>query len=735
MAAKTNKSKTEKGRTALGRYALVAIALALGFICIFYGIIKIMFVEGDTWREIRKKETVKTDRTILPRRGNILADDGRILATSEPLYGVYIDFHSDGIKGDTLRKYVEPLSKLLAQKFPDRSASSYRNLILNNWELSLKEKAEIEEAKKTNKQLTIKLKTRYVRLIKRDVTYLELKQIRKMPFLRLKSNANGLITEERAMRIKPFGSLAGRTVGSIYKDIERGGSSGLEMKFDSILCGVKGKKNRQKIGGKWIDMVEVPAQDGWDIKTTLDVDIQDLTEKALASKLSELDAESGCAIVMETATGEVKAISNLDRVSTGVYSEGNPNAFSYMSEPGSTFKTASIMVALEDGVVVPTDSFHVGSGLFSYKGRVVKDHYWHHGVDRGYFTVKQGMEISSNIVVSKVILKGYENNPTKYVQHLHELGITRKIDWDVPMHGREGQSVIRYPSDKSNPWSKTTLAWMSFGYETEVPPIYILMFYNGIANGGKMIKPFFAKEFVKDGKVMKEFQTEIINPSLCSEKTLNEIKDMLRGVVTEGTGKPAGSPYFQVAGKTGTALIAAKGGYSGYYVSFCGYFPANAPKYTCFVGIRRPKGSPSGGAMPGAVFKQIAEEIYARNIKMPIDSCHNDSTKVKLPMVKNGSFADIRNVLNTLNIRFAQALGGERWVQSRTDEKQIEIHAMSTTKGLVPNVIGMGAKDAVFLLENAGLKVRIGGSGKVISQSLTAGSKAIRGSYVSLQLE
>ncbi len=731
----STKSKTEKGRTALGRYALVAIVLSFVFISILYGIIKIMFVEGDMWREIGKKETIKSDRIILPRRGNIYADDGRVLATSEPLYGVFMDFHSQGINGDTLQKYIEPLSKALAKRFPDRSAASYRNLILNNWELSLKEKKELEEAKKNNTEKNVKVKTRYVRIIKRDVDFLELKAIRQYPFFNQKSNKSGMITEEKAMRMKPFGALAGRTIGSIYKDLEKGGSSGLELKFDSVLCGVEGKKNRQRIGGQWMDVVEVPAQDGWDIKTTIDVDIQDIAEKSLYARLQELDAESGCAIVMETATGEVKAISNLDRISEGIYAEGHPNAFSYMSEPGSTFKVASIMVALEDGVVTPRDSFFVGSGVFTYKGKEVKDHDWRNGKEHGYLTVTEGIQNSSNVLVSKVIIKGYENNPTKYVQHLHDLGFTKTIDWDVPLQGKEGKAIIRYPSDKSNPWSKTTLAWMAFGYETQVPPIRMLMFYNGIANGGKMIKPFFTKQFLKDGKVMKEFETEVINPSMCSERTLNEIKVMLRKVVTDGTAKPVASKYFTVAGKTGTAMIASKGGYEGYYVSFCGYFPAESPKYTIFVGIRKPHGSPSGGGMAGPVFKNIAEELYARNIKMPIDSCHNDSVAIKLPYVKNGSFTDIKKVLTDLNVQFAQAMGGGSWVQANTSEKNIEIRSMLNQKGMIPDVKGMGAKDAIFILENLGLKVKLNGSGKVVSQSLNAGEKAVRGSYISLQLE
>lgn len=727
------KSKSEKGRTALGRYAIVVIALSFVFVAVFYGIVKVMYVEGDMWRAIGKKETIKTDRTILPRRGNIYACDGRILATSEPLYGIYMDFHADGIEDSVLRDSVELLAKALARNFPERSATSYQNLILDNWEKSQRETKELEQAEKEGSGKKVKFKTRYVRIIKRDVSFLELRALRSFPFFNLKNNRSGLITEEKTMRMKPFGRLAGRTVGSIYKEIERGGSSGLELKYDSVLCGIPGKKNRQRISGRWMDVVETPAQDGLDIKTTLDVDIQDITEKALYTRLQELGAESGCAIVMETATGEVKAISNLDRISEGVYGEGNPNAFSYMAEPGSTFKTLSIMVALEDGVVTPTDSFFVGDGVFRYKGKNLNDH--DHGVEHGYMTVEHGIQNSSNVLVAKVILKGYEHNPTKYVQRLHDLGITRSIDWDVPLHGKEGKAVIRFPSDKSNPWSKTTLPWMAFGYETQIPPIRMLMFYNGIANGGKMIKPFFTKEFLQDGKVVKEFQTEVINPSLCSENTLHAIQKMLRMVVTDGTGKPVNSKYFNISGKSGTAMIASGGGYSGYYVSFCGYFPSEAPKYTVFVGIRKPHGSPGGGYMAGVVLKNIAEELYARNIKMPVDSCRDDSVKIKLPIVKNGFWGDINKVLTTLNIRFSQVAGGSHLVQATTSERNIEIKSLMTRKGIIPDVKGMGARDAVYLLENEGIKVKLSGSGKVITQSLTPGSRAIKGSYVSLQLE
>lgn len=733
MSIDTDNIKTKKS-TIINRYGLIVILFLTVFIVIFVYIVRIMFVEGEQWRALGEKETVKKDREIKPNRGNIYAADGRLLATSEPLYGIYMDFMAEGMRKDTLMKYIGDLSVMLAKKYPDKTAAQYKNIILGGWDLSRTELAQIERNKEKGFDKKIKVRSRYVRIIKRDIDYLELKELYTYPFLNQRSNKTGLIVEERTMREKPFGRLAGRTVGSIYKDMEKGGASGIELKYDSILRGKPGVKSRQKVQGRWIDIVEVPAEDGWDVKTTLDVDIQDITERALYSKLVETDAESGTAIIMEVATGEIKAISNLDRVSGGVYVEGNPNAFSYMNEPGSTFKTLSMMIALEDGVITPNDKFHVGNGLFQYKKSWIRDHYWQKGEDRGTITVAEGMNISSNIVVAKAILRGYGDNPEKYVQRLYDLGITKKIAWDVPLKGKEGTAIIRHPGDKSSYWSKTTLPWMSFGYETQIPPIYILMFYNGIANGGKMIKPFITKAFIKDGTVEEEFETEVINPSLCSPKTLAEIQEMLIGVVNEGTGKPVASNSFQIAGKTGTAQIASGGNYnSGHFVSFCGYFPAEKPLYTCFVGIRRPKGIPSGGLMPGGVFKRIAEEVYARNVFVSPQHYKSDSIVV-MPYVKNGLLKDIETVFTQLNIPFTPPKSAADWVVTRTLQNTVELSKNVVQSGLVPSVYGMGAKDALFVLEKAGLKVVLRGYGSVSSQSIPAGSSLIKGSLITLEL-
>lgn len=734
MAKTDNKTK----KVAVSRYGWLVFLLSFVFIAIIVKAINIKYVEGDMWRIVGKRETTKGNRDIIPNRGSIFADDGRLLATSEPLYTVYIDFLADGIKKDTLMKYVTPLSQALAKKFPDRNAAQYKKVILDGWALSRKDSAEIAKVKKEVKegkpQRRITARSRNIRLIRHDINYVDLKELRTFPYLNQRSNRSGLKTEERYVRLKPFGNLAGRTVGSIYKEFEKGGASGVELKYNTELQGEKGTKSRQRVQGRWIDIVEIEAQDGLDIKTTLNVDIQDITEKALYSKLVETNAESGCAIIMETATGEIKAISNLDRISEGVYAERNPNIFSYMSEPGSTFKTVSLMVALEDGVVTPQDSFYVGKGVFTYKGKNVNDHDYRKGIEKGYVTVEKGMHSSLNTVISKMILKGYEDNPRKYVEHIHRLGITKKLEWDVPLKGKEGTSVIRFPDDKTNHWSKTTLPWMSFGYETQIPPIYMLMFYNGIANNGKMIKPFLTKAFTRDGTIVQEFTAEVVNPMLCSEHTLHQVQEILRGVVTDGTGKAVNSELVPIAGKTGTAMVATGGGYSGYYVSFCGYFPAENPQYTCFVGIRRPQGIPSGGLMPGAVFKNIAEGVYMRNMVSTPVSAPKDTVYALTPRIKNGMYRNTELVLNKLQQPFTASSATSEWVSASLASNGIALHPSNTGNG-VPNVLGMGARDAVYLLENKGLKVNLQGSGKVVEQSIPGGSNLVRGSLVTIRLE
>ncbi len=729
------RKKTNKKKGILNRYGIVVVVMILFGVLIILSAGKIIFTpEGKRWREVGEKETVIRDRVILPTRGNIFTHDGKLLASSEPLYGIYMDFWAGGMKKDSLVKYADELSKGLSAMFGDRTAGQYRALLLNNYKRREDEQKQIELNISKGNANKVRKRTRYVRLVKRDISYVELKEIRKLPFLNQRSNRSGMIAEEKNARKKPFGSLATRTVGSIYKDMTKGGASGIELKFDSLLQGVPGVKNRQKIQGKWMDVVEIPAQNGYDIVTTLDADIQDISERALRNKLVEIDAESGCAVIMEVKTGEIKGIVNLDRIRKGVYAEGNPNVFSYMNEPGSTFKPVTVLAALEDGAINATDSFHVGTGLYTHNRRVVRDHYWTRGEDRGYLTVKEGIEVSSNIVMTKIALKAYEDNPEKFTERIDKMGLTKSLKWDVPLRGIEGTSQIRHPDDKANPWSKTTLAWMSFGYESQVPPIYLLMFYNALANKGRMLKPFIAKEFYKDGKLTKEIKAEVVNSSIASQESIDLVHDMLVGVIERGTAKVVQSDFFPIAGKTGTAQIASGGGYSGHFVSFCGYFPADAPRYTCFVGIRKPKGIPSGGGMAGMVFKNIAEQTYVRSTQLEPLDCKVDSTLPKLPAIKNGVWEKNREVIKQLGYETTSVEKNVEWVQVKNDSIGYQPEPLTLIDNLVPNVYGMGARDAIYLLEKSGFRVNVTGSGRVISQSFGPGQKIVKGRTINLVL-
>ena len=363
---------------------------------------------------------------------------------------------------------------------------------------------------------------------------------------------------------------------------------------------------------------------------------------------------------------------------------------------------------------------------------MVRDHYWARGEDRGYLTVQEGIEVSSNIVMTKIVLKAYEDNPKKFTERIEKMGMTKTFNWDVPLRGIEGTSQIRHPNDKANPWSKTTLAWMSFGYETQVPPIYLLMFYNALANKGKMLKPFIAKEFYKDGKLTKKNEAEVVNSSIASQKNIDLIHEMLLGVIERGTAKVVQSDFFPIAGKTGTAQIASGGSYSGHFVSFCGYFPADEPKYTCFVGIRKPKGIPSGGGMAGMVFKNIAEQTYVRTTHLVAEDCRVDSTLTKMPTIKNGVWSMNKKILKELGYDSNSVDKDIQWVQVMNDSVVYRSEPLTLIDNLVPNVYGMGARDALYLLEKSGLNVNITGSGKVVSQSIGPGQKIVKGRTVNL---
>lgn len=710
-----------KGNRILFCYFMVVLLLGLIAVGVLVRAFDTAFVEKEKWEKVAESQK-RPNHLVLPGRGNIYSADGKLMATSVPRYYTYIDFRAEGLKVDSFLKSkkngVDSLSVYLSRKFKNRTPAGYKAHLLRG----------------------LKSKSRQYPLYEGRISYSDLKEIKKYPFLRLNRNRSGFYTKEMVQRQRPFGTLASRTIGDIYGEIESGGTTkgknGLELQYDSLLRGQAGLSSVRRVGGGWTNVVEVEPVDGLDIRTTIDINIQDITEKSLLDELKRIDAESGTAVVMEVATGEVKAITNMGRIREGVYGETKNHAVADETEPGSTFKVASVMVALEDGLCHPGDTVDVGNGIFMYKGARMTDHNNNRG-GYGRISVEQAIWFSSNIGVAKTILKGYEKNPAKFVEGLYRIGMNADLRLEIPGAGR---AKIRMPDDTAHYWSKTTLPWMSFGYETQIPPIYTLTFFNAIANGGKMVRPMFTKEILHNGKTVRHFSTEVIHSSICSDKTLGIIQDMLLGVVEKGTGKAVHSDIIRIAGKTGTAQIASGGVYrtSGHQVSFCGYFPADEPKYSCIVVIRRPRiGYPSGGTMSGGVVKAIAEKVYASHMSFDIRDMEPDSLAVKLPLPKAGNLDALEYVLDKLDIDVDTDSTETKWVAARRveGEDELKLKDIPVRKGLVPNVVGMGAKDAVYLLESSGLRVSLSGTGRVSSQSVSPGTAVSKVSGVSLTLK
>ncbi|MDD4922994.1 MAG: penicillin-binding transpeptidase domain-containing protein, partial [Bacteroidales bacterium] len=572
---------------------------------------------------------------------------------------------------------------------------------------------------------------------KRKVSHTELKEVRKFPLFGKGRYQSGLYEKKYLQRQKPFGSLASRTIGDIYGDFNKGGKNGLELRYDSLLRGQPGVCVRQKVAGKYMGVNERDPVDGIDLVTTLDIHLQDIAETALGRELRRVNAASGTVVLMEVETGEIRAISNLGLTPSGDYYETQNYAVSDQSEPGSTFKTFSMIVALEDKKVHPDDSVDAGNGIKMMYGSRMTDHNANHG---GYHTITAAKSIwfSSNIGVSSLIDKYYHSQPCKFVDGLYRMGLNKPMDLEIPGSARP---FIPYPVGTKRYWAKTDLPWMSIGYVTQIPPIYTLAFYNAIANNGKLIRPFFVKAFSRNGEVVEEFKTTTLNEKICSDTTLTMIKLMLDSVVGHGTGSGARSKMVAIAGKTGTAQLSK--GSSGYQqggkthqVSFCGYFPADKPKYSCIVVIREPKGEiPSGGKQAGGVFREVAERIFSQNLRLK--PCKPDSVEsIGYPFPKAGRMKSMKDIFNQLNIPFSSNVPDKmKWVQLNNTKAGICMTPNQLRKWIVPNVLNMGARDAVYLLGNKGLQVSISGRGKVTSQSIPAGSLYNRGQKISLVLE
>lgn len=696
------------------RTYLVYIFMCVFAISILYKIVQVQVIEGDKWRE-KAKQLTTAYVDIEASRGNIFDVNGNLLATSLPYYEVGMDVNAPSLIKDTFNRYVTPLAENLAQLFPDKNTKEFRKIL--------------RKARET--------KDRYV-VLHRNVSYKDLQKMKKFPLLR-KGARGGLVYIQTNKRERPFQVLASRTIGYTRNEIK----VGIEGAYDSILRGTSGKRLMQKVAADvWRpinDENEVEPKDGSDVYTTIDVNIQDVAENALLKALVKNDASHGCVVLMEVKTGEIRAIANLTRTDSGMYSERFNYALGYASDPGSTFKLASFLTAIDDDYVDLDDKFFVGNGECMYYDKKVKDS---HPPKSSTLTVREIFETSSNVGTTQMITKYYSKDPQKFVDKLWSFNLGKPLGLGIP---GEGKPFIKGVKDKT--WSGPTLAQMSYGYEVLVTPLQTLTLYNAIANGGKMVKPRFIKEITNKGLVVKKFAPEIIAEQIVKPSTVKKAKELMEGVVERGTGKGLNISAFKVAGKTGTAQMAvAKGGkitYGAegehiYQSSFVGYFPAENPLYTCIIIINSPsKGVYYGGLVSGPVFKEIAEKVYSGSLDFHQEINKGKILLTKAPEVIKGKESDLDKVLTGLNIPHKNTEGA--WAaNSKTDSTKITLQSVdienTLRRGMIPNLSGMSAKDALYLLENNGLNVKIQGFGAVRKQSLEAGTKFNKGTQIVLTL-
>ena len=670
---------------------------------------RIQFIEGSKWRQLAKELGISYE-TIQATRGNIYAEDGSLLATSVPVYDIRMDMKASGLTPTVFTQGIDSLAFLLSKTFGDASKAQYLR--------------DLKRARADGK--------RYF-LVKRKVSYNQMKVMKNWPIFRLGKYKGGCIIIEQERRQKPFKLLAERTIGYSRDGIA---PVGLEGAYNDILSGVSGKRLMQKVSnGDFIPVNydnEIEPENGKDIYTTIDINIQDVAEDALMEALVKNNAESGTAILMEVKTGHIKAIANLTRRGEGRYEEVYNYGVGESAEPGSTFKLASLIALLESGVAELEDSVDIEHGVTTFYNSTMKDSE-HSPYQK--LTLQQSFEKSSNVGISKLVFQHFAKEPEKFVEQITKLGIDKPLGLQI---FGEGKPRIKNPDDKD--WSGTTLPWMSIGYESVVTPLQILALYNAVANNGKMVKPVFVREVRNVGKLVERYETQVLNKNICSKSTLKKVKQAMEGVVLRGTATNLKNDNYTVAGKTGTAQMAdAKHGYRKYYKSsFAGYFPANDPQYTCIVSINgASNGVYYGSLVAGPVFKEIADKVYASKLELHVDIEQREMiTDNTLPTPKVAQKNDLQKVLNALGISSHEELEVDenQWVSAHRDEESLKMKERKMISGLVPDVTGMGLKDALFLMENSGMKVRFTGNGKVRKQSLTPGQKAVKGGIVYLEL-
>lgn len=701
----------EVKRDILWRVYLCFLGIVVFSVLVLGRAIYIQQVQGKYWVSVSdslRQKFVETEA----ERGTIYSEDGNMLSTSIPYFDIYIDFGADGLRekdGKRFKDHVDSLSIALSSFFKDRSSKEY----------------------KKDLQKGYRAKDRYY-LLKKNLSFEQYKVLRNFPLVKQGRNKSGFIAEVKTKRLNPFGLLANRTIGLARENAQ---NVGIERTYDSLLKGETGKKLVRFVGaGAYIPVegYEIEPRNGKDIVTTIDVNMQDIAENALLKMMIANEAAHGTCIVMEVKTGKIKAIANLGKVSEGNYWE-DLNYAIRVSEPGSTFKLATMIALLEDKYVSLDDHVDLEGGTWKIYRRTVYDSE-RHGLND--VTIKQAFEHSSNVGMAKLACAYYTKKPEQFIGHLKKLRLDQPSGIDLL---GETRPIIKNPSSRT--WSATTLPWMSFGYEVLVSPLQTLMLYNAVANDGKMMRPYLVNEIHQGGVVVEKKDPEVLEEYICSQATLKQLKACLEGVVTDGTGKSLATPDYTIAGKTGTALVAnGSRGYADhiYQSSFAGYFPANDPQYSCIVVIKNKPFARKyyGGAVAGPVFREVADKLMAL-------SAEKNQMLIARPSVVRpdsstyyyaGYTPAIKEVFNTLNYSYHDSAGDNDWTRIYAYNYKPVLNKQTITKQVMPDLKGMGLKDALYLLENMNMKVTVKGRGRVLRQSVEAGLPFSKNQPIILEL-
>ena len=667
----------------------------------------IQTVQGDYYLSLADSLTI-FPKTILAERGNIYSQDGRLLATTLPTFDIRVDFKTTYAHPEIFKENVDSLAICLAAMFPEKTAGQYKNEL-------------VKERKKKN---------RYY-LLKRNVSYNQLAEMKRWPMMREGRYKSGIWDVQIDKRLKPFNGLAERTIGFV-SDSDRV-KVGLEGTYNTDLKGKEGTVMVQKIsGGATLPLdskEEIVPQPGRDIYTTLDVELQDVAEDALGRALAHHGAGHGCVVLMEVKTGKIKAIANLGLTKDSTYAEIQNYAVGEATEPGSTFKLATVASLMEDGFVTANTSVDAENGQYTVYKLTIRDH---EAPETPSLTVKRAIEVSSNVVMAKLAFQNYQAAPQKFYKHLEAFGFTKPIDIELP-------GAVKPTIAAPEKWSGVSAAYIAHGYELQVSPLHSLMFYNAIANNGVMVKPYLVDKVKEYNRTVDSTTTTVLNEKICSDKTIRQLQDILSAVVESGTATNLKTDYLHVAGKTGTAVIAqGKGGYKNggkkvYQASFCGYFPAEAPEYSMIVVINSPsQNGYYGNVVAGAIFKEVADKVYSLSLDMH-KAINREITANKLPVMPKASANDLATIYRFLGIK-VEGVNTE-WATANALGNRVALQEDEVETGMVPDVTGMGLRDALYLLESMGMRVNVTGHGSVVSQSVIAGEKLIKGMSINIELK